>query len=169
MIRADVEAFSAALAPAIARLALWNDQAHTTASEHLTEVLAVDDVQAFLRLRDGSSGQIGPIIQFLTTGHFPYDGFEVLPDGRHVPVVMQETLDSGRLAYTWFPDEQTPEIRERFTALAELAFRHVRAVTHPHVARRLDGSHWRNCRIGSHAKQWLREDPPEVSATTASC
>ncbi|MEV5576878.1 hypothetical protein AB0L06_43225 [Spirillospora sp. NPDC052269] len=157
MVQADVEAFSAAIAPDIRGQAMWTDHL-TAASEHLTEVLSIDGIQAHLQLLDGSGNQAGPLIQFLNTHRGPYSGAEVLADGRYVPVKGRETLDCGRLAHVWFPGEQPPEVRERFTALIALTYRHIRAGRYPHVSFR-DGRQWRKCRIGAHAEQWLREDP----------
>jgi hypothetical protein len=158
LVAADVEAFSALLAPKIEGMAAWSAPARTCRGADLVQALAADGVQAFLRLADGQGGLRGPLIQYLDGGVHAIDGREILPDGRHVPVTGRETLTPGRLAYAWFPADEPADIQERFPELARLAWGCLQQVTHPHVAA-WNGKPTRSWRIGSYAKAWLREEP----------
>lgn len=157
LVSADVAAFGALLASGIEGLAVWAPQAGEGFGTGLVEQLAVDGRQAFLRLLDGQEGPKGPLIQYVDGRIGRVDGREILPDGSHVPVVDRETLTPGRLAYAWFPVQEPIVVRERFPALAKLVWQCLHQVTHPHVAL-WNGKPQRSMRIGTHAKQWLRED-----------
>jgi hypothetical protein len=158
LMAADVEAFSALLAPKMEGIAAWSVPAGNCRGADLAQVLAADGTQAFLRLASGQDVPRGPLIQYLHGGVRVIDGREILPDGRHVPVTGRETLFPGRLAYAWFPADQPAEVQQRFPELARLAWGCLQKVTHPHVAA-WNGKPIRSWRIGGHAKAWLREDP----------
>ncbi|MFI0351404.1 hypothetical protein [Actinomadura sp. 9N407] len=158
MVPADVQSFSAMLAPRIRGIAAWTDYDGGTAGDDLAQILAEEGVQAFLRLLDRSGRPEGPLMQFLNGRINRIDGWDNRADGRKIPVVDRETLEIGRLAHTWLPADHSPEVQNRFSALATTAHRCIHQVTHPHVAHP-DGSPWRAARIGTHAKRWLNQDP----------
>lgn len=167
LVAADVQAFSALLAPRIEDMAAWSTSAGTWWGADLVQVLAASGTRAHLQLADRQGVPRGPLIQYRHGGVHTFDGREILPDGRRVPVNGRETLTDGSLAYAWFPADEPAEIQERFRELARQAWGCLLQVTHPHVAR-WNGKPIRSWRIGSHAKVWLGEDPAAGSATGAA-
>ena len=150
MLPKDEEVFGVSLAEVLDGRALWMDSPgwgkqpsfHRLLSEALD---AGQRAQAFLRVTDQDGVPTGPILQYLTSRVWRYDnGAEFL---RH-----------GRLAYKWFPAQEPDWVVERFAALIALAWRHLLACTHPHVAD-LEDRQVRRARIGPHAKAWVAAAP----------
>jgi hypothetical protein len=149
MLPPDEEAFGASLTQALAGRALWLDSPgwgrqpgqHQLLGAALT---AGQGGQAFLRVTDPDSVPTGPGLQYLRGRVWRYDNGA-------------EFLRQGRLAYKWFPAQEPDWVAERFTALIGLAWRHLLACTHPHVAD-LEDRPVRRARIGPHAKAWVRAD-----------
>jgi hypothetical protein len=108
---------------------------------------AYQHTQAFLRVVDQEGVPTGPGVQYLASQQWVQDG--------------REALREGRLAYKWVPAEHPDEITHRFDELVRIAWRHLFACTHPHVAD-WKGRPIRRHRIGRHAKAWLQADPARL-------
>jgi hypothetical protein len=154
MVAEDEAAFGESLAEELAGRALWmSDQAYggpePTYHRLLRDALDAADhhIQAFLRVVDRDGVPTGPILQYLASWRWVQDG--------------REALREGRLAYKWFPDEEPDEIASRFDELVRIAWRHLFACTHPHVAD-WHGRPMRRARIGRHAKAWVQADPTRL-------
>jgi hypothetical protein len=157
MVAEDEAAFGEALAEELDGQALWMAaQAYgglqPTYHRLLRDALDAADqhAQAFLRVVDRDGVPTGPILQYLASQRFG----QWLPDGR-------EALREGRLAYKWFPAEHPAEITSRFHELVRIAWRHLFACTHPHLAD-WTGRPIRRARIGRHAKAWVQADPTRL-------
>jgi hypothetical protein len=151
MVAEDEAAFGERLAEELAGQALWMaDRAYggplPTYHRLLRDALDAGDhhVQAFLRVVDRDGVPTGPILQYLTSRMWVQDD--------------RQALREGRLAYKWFPAEHPDEIASRFDQLVRIAWRHLFACTHPHLAD-WTGRPTRRVRIGRHAKAWLQADP----------
>jgi hypothetical protein len=156
MVPTDEHDFGARLVEELGGQAVWTAVARYQQPEsHHQLLLAALDLahgrsQADLRLADSAGHPFGPILRYLAS-HVRWQ------DGR-------ELLIAGELAYKWFPREQSPEIAQRFEALARTAWRQLCACTLPQVAY-LDGTPIPNARIGRHAKRWLLADPARLLVT----
>jgi hypothetical protein len=127
MVAEDEAAFGVSLAEELAGQAQWAAvPAHggplPTFYRLLRDALDAADhhVQAFLRLVDQDGIPTGPGIQYLASRRWVHDG--------------REALREGRLADKWLPDEHPDEIASRFDQLVRIAWRHLFACTHPHLA-----------------------------------
>jgi len=150
MLPKDEEVFGVSLAEAVDGRALWMDSPGLGKQPGYHRLLSValeagQHVQAFLRVIDPEGVPTGPILQYLASRMWRYDNGA-------------EFLRQGRLAYKWFPAQEPDWVVERFTALISLAWRHLLACTHPHVAD-LEDRPVRHARIGTHAKAWVRAAP----------
>jgi hypothetical protein len=150
MVPEDEDVFGTGLATALDGRALWMDSPgwgeHARPHRLLRDALhAGDQVQAFLRVTDDDGVPTGPILQYLASRVWRYEND-------------LEFLREGRLAYRWFPGEEPDWLVERFNALIRLAWQHLVACTHPHVAD-MEDRRVRRARIGSHAKAWLEAEP----------
>jgi hypothetical protein len=158
MLDPDVRVFDELLAPSIDGLACWTTETDKhnvlpTAHRSLGEALQADGSQAILRLEDGTGGT-GLGIQYLAT--------EIVGDSWTGPRVDPETPDAfiraGRLAYLWFPENESDGVKARFVNLEQLTWRALNSVTAAHLVQS-NGKPARSIRIGSGAKQWAMEHP----------
>jgi hypothetical protein len=154
MVAEDEAAFGVRLAEELAGQAEWEAvQAYggplPTYHRLLRDALdaAYHHTQAFLCVVDEGGVTTGPGIQYLASRRWVHDG--------------REALREGRLAYKWFPDEHPGEIASRFDQMVRIAWRHLFACTHPHLAD-WTGRPTRRVRIGQHAKAWLQADPTRL-------
>jgi hypothetical protein len=154
MVAGDEAAFGASLAEELDGQALWMavpayGGPWPTDHRLLRDALdaASHHAQAYLRVVDRDGAPTGPILQYLASWVWVHDG--------------REALREGRLAYKWFPDEHPDEIASRFDELVRIAWRHLVACTHPHLAD-WTGRPTRRVRIGRHAKAWLQADPARL-------
>jgi hypothetical protein len=153
MVAEDEAAFGEILAEELDGRALWRSDPpyggpQPTYHRLLRDALDAEDDhgQAFLRVIDQDGVPNGPILQYLSSVRYG----RCVRDGR-------EALREGRLAYKWFPAEEPDEIASRFDELIRVAWRHLFACTHPHLAD-MTGRPVRYARIGRHAKAWLQAD-----------
>lgn len=164
MLPEDETAFGEALAPAIAGLAQWetHDQRARTVTLHesLPAAMRHDGTQAFLRLLGRDGGTVGPIIQYLQTTVVTTDEAVLAATGGRYRATPQrpEALSPGRLAFTWFPEDQADCVRRDFVVLAGLAWKALQTVTSPHVET-ASGKPLRRYRIGAAAKAWALGRP----------
>lgn len=160
MLAADVDAFSLALAPAIAGIAHWRTEFRggkpgALAYGSLSEALVGDSVQAFLQLKGDGWGTVGPEIQYLPTS------FAADPFGPYVPADSPKAvMRSGRLAFKWRPAEEPATLQARFEELAGIAWHALYTVAKPHLVS-LSGRPVRRTRIGAEAKKWAIEHPSQ--------
>jgi hypothetical protein len=161
MLPADIAQFSEQVAAECAGLGMWHPYDSPDLYPTLTQALEYGRGQAFLRLVRPDREAWGPIIQFLTSSiRIVPLRRTILPDGRHIPIhIDRETMQDGRLAYKWFPDEHPSEVQDAFPELARRAWKALKATTHPHLAKVLTGKPVNGPRIGPAAKQWIRDDP----------
>jgi hypothetical protein len=156
MVAEDEVAFGERLAEELAGRAQW-EAVYEDRGVHTLHWLLHDALdagyqhsQAFLVLVDRPGEPTGPIVQYLASQ--PWGQWE--GDDR-------EVLRAGRLAYKWYPAEHPPEIASRFDELVRIAWRHLFARTHPHIAD-WQGRPMRSVRIGRHAKVWVQADPARL-------
>jgi hypothetical protein len=158
MLPADVAVFSDAVAQPIADLASW--ETHDRAAgivlhDSLQAAMNHDRVQAFLRLLGPDGGTVGPLIQYLHTRVWTTDN-EVLEatGGRWRPADGEpERMEPGRLAFKWFPHDQTDCVLRDFPSLVDFAWKALQKVTSPHVTT-VHGKPLRRYRVGPAAKAW---------------
>lgn len=150
MVPTDEHDFGTRMVEDLGQQATWTAVLHRPDGQRhdFPLLLAALDVaagrrQAYLRLADSDGNPVGPILEY-TSSAFRWQ------DGR-------ELLIAGRLAYKWFPGEESPQVAKRFEAVVRTAWRQLNACTLPHVAY-LDGTPIPNARIGRHAKRWLLAD-----------
>jgi hypothetical protein len=154
MVAEDEAAFGERLAEELAGRALWMavpayGGPWPTDHRLLRDALdaAYQHHQAYLRVVARDGVPTGPIMQYLASWRWVQDG--------------REALREGGLSYKWFPAEEPDEIAGRFEELVRIAWRHLFACTHPHVAD-WTGRPMRRVRIGRHAKEWLLADPARL-------
>jgi hypothetical protein len=119
-----------------------------------------DRTQAFLRLLGRGGDTVGPVIQFLRTVVVTTDEIVLAATGGRVRAVADEpeSMSPGRLAFQWFPDDETDSVRRDFPVLTSLAWKALQAVTSPHVET-ATGKLTRRYRIGSAAEAWALNCP----------
>ncbi len=131
--------FDKALAPTIEDLGQWetHDQRARTITPHdsLPAAMHHDRTQAFLRLRGRDGGTVGPLIQYLHTSVVTTDEAVLAATGGRYRATAErpEAMPPGRLAFTWFPDDEADCVRRDFVVLAGVAWKALQAVTSPHV------------------------------------
>jgi hypothetical protein len=164
MLPDDEAVFDDALAPAIHGLAQWETHDHRTRTitlhDSLPDAMIHNPTQAFLRLLGRDGGTVGPLIQYLRTMVVTTDETVLAATGdRHRATAERpEAMSPGRLAFKWFPEDQTDCVQQDFAALTSLAWRALQAVTSPHVETAA-GKLARRYRIGSAAEAWALSRP----------
>jgi hypothetical protein len=167
MLPADEAAFDEALAPAIHGLARWQTHGRRTRTitphDSLPDAMRHNHTQAFLRLLGRGGGTGGPIILYLRTIVVTADEDVLAATCGRIRATADEldAMSPGRLAFMWFPEDETDCVRRDFAVLTALAWKAVQAVTSPHVAT-ATGEPARRYRIGSAAEAWAlsRSGPP---------
>jgi hypothetical protein len=164
MLPEDVAAFDRVLAPAIAGLGRWgthNQRARAiTLHDSLPGAMEHDRTQAFLRLLAPDGGTAGPVIQYLSTTVVTTDQAVLAATGGRYPATadLPEAMSPGRVAFQWFPEDETDSVRRDFPVLASLAWKALQAVTLPHVQTAM-GKLSRRYRIGQAAEVWALSRP----------
>lgn len=164
MLPEDEVAFDGALSPAIADLGRWQTHDHQartiTLHDSLPAAIRHNSTQAFLRLLSSGGSTTGPLIQYLTPTVVTTDETLLAAAGRRfLPAADRpEAMSPGRLAFRWFPQEQTECVRRDFAILADLAWKALQAVTSPHV-QTATGNLARRYRIGPAAEAWALTRP----------
>ncbi|WIM99810.1 hypothetical protein ACTOB_003475 [Actinoplanes oblitus] len=159
MLPADVQAFDEVLGPHIRGIACWTTdtpelEGSVIMHRSLSEAL-IEGTQAFLWLTEDGT-PMGPRLQYLPT--------DMVGGSWAGPSVDPETpnafIRAGRLAYLWFPDDEPNPVRAGFVELAKVAWAALHAVTAVHLVQS-DGKLARSTRIGSAAREWVKEHPSQ--------
>ena len=164
MLPEDVAAFDKALAPAIHGLARWEAHDHRTRAitlhDSLPDAMGHNPTQAFLRLLGRDGGTVGPLIQYLCTTVVTTDEAVLAATAGRFRATAErpEAMSPGRLAFTWFPEDQDECVQRDFAVLTSLAWKAQQAVTSPHIETAA-GKLTRRYRIGSAAESWALSRP----------